>query len=545
MPVNYMAKSTTTPAPKPWAPKSFGAAGQFDAGKNAFKQKEQAAPAPAVPTVGTSANTGAASVGSDQANINQFMEEKQGFQYASKTKVQQQEKPAPSPTDAYDPNLGKITLGGQSAAGAAANGAGADMAKTTVGGNTDLENLADALTGQGGSIPDIKSMGVDFFGMSDKGTGGAAGTADSDLEALASALGSSTPTGTTSSPLTDNGKDGVMGDGIMYPPYDINGDGEVTADDLSKWEEMTGQKAQYIDPKWAEDLGGDITDLVTGAAGGEFGPQDVNTGAGGNVGAGFDPETGAYVGGQGATNDKYADKLDDTTKAEWKSVLSMDEPTKTPTIQDSNKYGAGLANENESALSQSLKDTSSDVWEKALAQGQADINRRLGSATSQLSDELSARGLGNSGQFFQGMGELQTGAMNEAAQLAINIKKQEIDTALQRLQQTMAFQGELMDDATKRELANQAAELEQQKLNLQTDEQAFNQQQQATEQLQAMAYNLEQMGLDPASSSTIITETLKRLEDQGVPKTAENMMTTMLELIGEHPEWFISPDVTP
>lgn len=412
--------------------------------------------------------------GQQKANTNGFVDAKSTPASTSSS----------SATSQYDPNAGKITLGDSFVGSTAGAGAGGALEnKQSTDGMSDLEALAAYKASQQG-IQDQSEQSME--GMS-------------DLEALAAAMA--------------NGQGGDMqGDaseqqGIYWQGEDFNGG---LGSELGQGDALganAGDTPAIEDEQFVEDVIDDQSDTGgLGKAGGALTEAEA---------FGTDP----YTGGQGSA-DYYTD--------EETSNLNPNAPIAGTNWNE--QQLSGLVGDD---IRQGLKDTSSDVWERMLQQGQGDIRKRLGTGMSNLSDELSARGLGASGQYFQGLGELQTGAMNEAAKLAVDVKKQEVDTALQKLQQTLAFQGTAMSDETKRDLANQAAALEQQKLKLQEDEQRFNQQQAALDSMTAIASNLEKLGWSKEQGSAVLTNAMRQLTDANMPLTAENLMAKVFVLIGE------------
>lgn len=173
-------------------------------------------------------------------------------------------------------------------------------------------------------------------------------------------------------------------------------------------------------------------------------------------------------------------------------------PAESPTNQEYQKILAGL-------------DTS--VFDQEYQQGLQQLRNQLGTGMNDLSEEMSARGLGASGQYVQGAGELNAAAMTQANQLATAMQKQKIDAKLQELNSIVAMRGGEMDDATKREIANQTSELEQQKINLASQDQEFQQKQQAIDTAQAIAYNLANMGYTDQEANDLIAQALAEVGD--------------------------------
>lgn len=190
-------------------------------------------------------------------------------------------------------------------------------------------------------------------------------------------------------------------------------------------------------------------------------------------------------------------------------------PVESPTNQEYKNILAGL-------------DTS--VFDQEYQQGLQQLRNQLGTGMNDLSEEMSARGLGSSGQYVQGASELNAAAMTQANQLATAMQKQKIDAKLQELNSIVAMRGGEMDDATKREIANQTAELEQQKINLASQDQEFQQKQQAIDTAQAIAYNLANMGYTDQEANDLIAQALAEVGDGA---TADQIWQAIINKLAE------------
>jgi hypothetical protein len=190
------------------------------------------------------------------------------------------------------------------------------------------------------------------------------------------------------------------------------------------------------------------------------------------------------------------------------------------------------------AADQSLGDAfnvlDSAEWDNMYNQQAQQLKNQAAQAQSQMEADLAARGLGSSGMFVQGTNEVQGNLRSQLGDLGVKIETQKIDTALQKLQNLLAFKGKEMDDQTKRDLANQVAELEQQKLNLQSDEQEYQQQQDTLGAMQTFTANLvEYFGYSEDNARALMNKTIQSMRENGEELTPENIWYWLLSNLPE------------
>jgi hypothetical protein len=206
-----------------------------------------------------------------------------------------------------------------------------------------------------------------------------------------------------------------------------------------------------------------------------------------------------------------------------------DTERKAPLVGENEAEIKGQGMMTDFGIGEALGTLNSTEWQNMYDQQAQQLKNQAAQAQSQMEADLAARGLGSSGMFVQGANEIQGNLRSQLGDLGVKVEQQKIDTALQKLQNLLAFKGKEMDDQTKRDLANQVAELEQQKLNLQSDEQDYQQQQDTIGAVQTFGVNLvEYFGYNENQVQNILKATIMRMNEAGVPITSENLWNYFL-----------------